>query len=177
MESLDLRQFAAIELPRFLKVKQCFEKKHIGDIAKEIRTRLAPHLADVRGKKIAIGIGSRGIANIKEMAKTLVDELITAGRNPSHSGYGQPTADRRLGQPEVLRLMDYGGKHGVPIDAHGSGHIGDLTWTPFTSLVALAGRWYCRDRPRQPHTFSEAVESGRKDVTMGLGKLIGADSA
>lgn len=69
MESLNLTRFAAIALPRFVKVRQHFEKERIGDIAKEVRTQLAPHLADLQGKRIAIGIGSRGIANIKEIAK------------------------------------------------------------------------------------------------------------
>lgn len=56
MESLDLTRFAAIALPRFVKVKQHFEKGRIGDIAKEVRTQLAPHLTQLQGKKIAIGI-------------------------------------------------------------------------------------------------------------------------
>ena len=45
MESLNLTRFAAIALPRFVKVRQHFEKERIGDIAKEVRTHLAPHLA------------------------------------------------------------------------------------------------------------------------------------
>ena len=74
MESLNLTRFAAVALPRFVKMRQHFKKERIGDIAKEVRTQLAPHLTNLQGKRIAIGIGSRGIANIKEIAKTLVDE-------------------------------------------------------------------------------------------------------
>ncbi|HUL31938.1 MAG TPA: hypothetical protein VLZ03_15920 [Thermodesulfobacteriota bacterium] len=55
-------------------MRQHFKKERIGDIAKEIRTQLAPHLTNLQGKRVAIKIGSRGIANIKEIAKTLVDE-------------------------------------------------------------------------------------------------------
>ena len=82
MESLNLTRFAAVALPRFVKMRQHFKKERIGDIAKEVRTQLAPHLTNLQGKRIAIGIGSRGIANIKEIAKTLVDELIRAGAKP-----------------------------------------------------------------------------------------------
>src|SRR5437763_1913233 len=82
MEYLDLKQFTAIELPRFLRVKQHFEKTHVDDIAEEIKTRLAPHLIQVRGKRIAIGIGSRGIANLTEISKSLVVELDAAEAEP-----------------------------------------------------------------------------------------------
>jgi len=182
MESLDLRQFAAIEIPRFLKVKQCFEKKHIGDIAKEIRTRLAPHLADVRGKKIAIGIGSRGIANIKEMAKTLVDELITAGAKPfiipTMGSHGGSTAS---GQTEIL--ASYGitpESMGVPIDASMEvANIGDLEpgLPVYIARSTLQADGIVVIARVKPHTaFRGPIESGvAKMLTIGLGKQIGAD--
>jgi hypothetical protein len=52
MESLYLTRFAAVTLPRFVKVKQHFEKEQIGDIAKEVRAQLAPHLTHLQGKKM-----------------------------------------------------------------------------------------------------------------------------
>lgn len=96
MKSLDLSQFAPVELPRFLRVRQHFEKDHIRDVAKEVKARLAPHLAHVRGKRIAVGIGSRGIANLYQIARSLVDELVAAGADPfvvpSMGSHGGATA-------------------------------------------------------------------------------------
>ncbi len=182
IESLDLKQFGAIEIPCFLKVRQHFEKKHIDDIANEVRKRLAPHLADVRGKKIAVGIGSRGIASIKEMAKTLVDELITAGAKPfiipAMGSHGGATA---AGQTEVL--ASYGitpESMGVPIDASMEVvNIGDLEpgLPVYIARSALQADGIVTIVRVKPHTcFRGPVESGAaKMLTIGLGKQIGAD--
>jgi hypothetical protein len=182
MESLDLKQFAAIELPRFLRVKQHFEKKHIDDIAKEIKTRLAPHLTHVRGKKIAVGIGSRGIASIKEIAKTLIDELITAEAKPfiipTMGSHGGATAS---GQTEVL--ASYGitpDSMGVPIDASMAvERIGDLEpgIPVYVAQSALQADGIVVIARVKPHTdFRGPIESGvAKMLTIGMGKQIGAD--
>jgi len=183
MEYLDLKQFTAIELPRFLRVKQHFEKTHVDDIAEEIKTRLAPHLIQVRGKRIAIGIGSRGIANLKEISKSLVDELVAAEAEPfivpAMGSHGGSTA---LGQTAVL--ASYGitpESMGVPFDASMEvATIGDLEpgLPIYIAKSALQADGIVIIARVKPHTcFRGPIESGlAKMLTIGLGKQIGADS-
>jgi hypothetical protein len=183
MEFLDLKQFPAIELPRFLRVKQHFEKDHIGDIAEEVKTRLKPHLAQVRGKRIAIGIGSRGIANLSKIARSLVDELSAAGAEPfiiptmgSHGGATAP------GQAAVLAAYGITPESmGVPLDGSMEvATIGDLEpgLPIYVAKSALQADGIVVIARVKPHTcFRGPVESGvAKMLTIGLGKQIGADS-
>ncbi len=182
MKSLDLKQFAAIELPRFIRVKQHFEKNHIGDIAKEIRMRLTPHLTDLQGKKIAIGIGSRGIANLREIAKTLVGELVAAGAEPfiipamgSHGGATAP------GQEAILASYGITAESmGVPLDGSMDVEtIGELGpgLPVYIAQSALQADGIVVVARIKPHTaFRGPIESGvAKMLTIGLGKQIGAD--
>jgi len=182
MESLDLTQFATVALPRFVKVRQHFEKGRIGDIAKEIRTQLAPHLTNLQGKRIAIGIGSRGIANIKEIAKTLVDELIRAGARPfiipTMGSHGGATAS---GQEAVLAAYGITPESlGVPIEASMEvASIGDLEpgLPIYISKSAIQADGIVVIARVKPHTcFRGPIESGvAKMLTIGLGKQMGAD--
>src|SRR5665647_2178330 len=82
MQSLDLSNFPPIPLPRFVRIKQKFAREKIGDIPGELNAKLAPVLADVAGKRIAVGVGSRGVANIALITKTVVDALLRAGAKP-----------------------------------------------------------------------------------------------
>jgi hypothetical protein len=182
MESLDLKQFAAVAMPRFVKVKQHFEKERICDIAKEVREQLAPHLTHLQGKRIAIGIGSRGIADLKEIAKTLVNELITAGARPfiipTMGSHGGATPS---GQTEIL--ASYGitpESMGVPIDASMAVEsIGDLEpgIPVYVAKSALQADGIVTIARVKPHTcFRGPIESGvAKMLTIGMGKQIGAD--
>ena len=95
-----------IPLPRMLTVRQKFEASRLGDIAQavaqqfqrpEVRSRVTP------GQVIAVGCGSRGIANIGEIAKTVVRELRALGAQPfifpCMGSHGAATAE---GQKKVL---------------------------------------------------------------------------
>lgn len=182
MKSLDLKQFAAIEIPRFIRVKQHFEKKRVDDIANEVAMRTAPHLAQVRGKRIAIGIGSRGIANLSKIAKSLVDELVAAGAEPfiipTMGSHGGATA---AGQAEVLALYGITPESmGVPVDASMEvATIGELEpgIPVYVAESALQADGIVVIARIKPHTaFRGPIESGvAKMLTIGLGKQIGAD--
>ncbi len=182
IESLDLQRFSAIVLPRFVKVKQHFVKERIHNIAKEVRAQSAPHVTHLKGQKIAVGIGSRGIANIKEIAQTLVDELRAAGAEPSiipaMGSHGGATAS---GQAEVL--ASYGitpASMGVPIDASMEvASIGDLEpgLPVYVAKSALQADGIVVIARVKAHTaFRGPIESGvAKMLTIGMGKQIGAD--
>ena len=183
MESLNLKRFADIPLPKFVKVKQHFKKERIDDIAQEVRTQLVTHLTRLQGKNIAIGVGSRGIANIKEITKTLVDELITAGAKPfiipTMASHGGATAS---GQAEVL--ASYGitpESMGVPVIASMEVvSIGELEpgLPIYVAQSALQADGIVVIARVKAHTaFRGPIESGvAKMLAIGLGKQIGADS-
>jgi len=183
MKSLDLKLFADITLPKFVKVRQHFMQARIDNIAKEVRAQLVPHLTDLKGKTIAIGVGSRGIANIKEITKTLVDDLITAGAKPfvipTMGSHGGATAS---GQAEVLAT--YGitpDSMGVPVDASMEVvSIGELEpgLPIYVAQSALQADGIVVIARVKAHTaFRGPIESGvAKMLTIGLGKQIGADS-
>ncbi|HZK71973.1 MAG TPA: lactate racemase domain-containing protein, partial [Clostridia bacterium] len=119
MESLDLSKFPEIKLPRFLKVKQNFTREKIEDIEGEVRAKIAPFLNDLTGKRIAIGVGSRGVANIAKVTKTVVDSLKEAGAKPFiipvMGSHGGATPE---GQTEVLASYGITAETmGVEIDA------------------------------------------------------------
>lgn len=183
MESLDLKLFADIPLPRFVKVKQHFKQARIDNVAKEVRAQLVPHLTDLIGKTIAIGVGSRGIANIKEITKTLVDELIVAGAKPyiipTMGSHGGATAS---GQADVLATYGITPESmGVPVDASMEVvSIGELEpgLPVYVAQSALQADGIIVIARVKAHTaFRGPIESGvAKILTIGLGKQIGADS-
>ncbi|HYM85416.1 MAG TPA: lactate racemase domain-containing protein, partial [Pseudoxanthomonas sp.] len=109
-------------LPRMVNVRQKFEAVHLGDIAAavakefqrpEVRARVKP------GQSIAVGCGSRGIANIATIAKCVIRELQALGAKPfifpAMGSHGAATAE---GQRKVLE--GYGiteASTGVPVRA------------------------------------------------------------
>ena len=111
-----------IALPRMVEVRQKFDAVHLGDIAgsvtkefqrPEIRARVKP------GQAVAVGCGSRGIANIAMIVKCVIRELQALGAKPfifpAMGSHGAATAE---GQRKVLE--GYGiteATTGVPVRA------------------------------------------------------------
>ena len=183
METLDLSKFPEITLPKFSKVKQNFGKEKIEDIEGEVRKKVAPFLNDLTGKRIAVGVGSRGVANIAKIAKTVVDSLKEAGAKPFiipvMGSHGGATPE---GQAEVLASYGITEKTmGVEIDASvDTETIGE--YEPglpiFVAKSALAADGIVIIPRVKPHTcFRGKVESGIcKMLVIGLGKQRGAES-
>ncbi|MHB1654265.1 MAG: nickel pincer cofactor-dependent isomerase, group 22 [Desulfitobacteriaceae bacterium] len=183
MQSLDLKQFADIPLPKFIKVRQHFPHERIEDVAGEVIRQLESFSENLYGKSIAIGVGSRGVNNIALVTKTVVDFLLAAGARPyiipAMGSHGGATAE---GQAEVL--ASYGinaGTMGVPVDARMSVEsIGELEQglPIYVAKSALEADGIVVIARVKPHTaFRGQVESGvAKMLTIGLGKQIGADS-
>lgn len=183
MQSLDLRKFSKIELPQFIKIRQIFDRKKIEDIPREVKQKLLPHLTDIAGKRIAVGVGSRGIANIALVTKTVVDALTAAGAKPfiipamgSHGG-----ADA---EGQVALLDSYGineAAMGCPLDATMEVDcIGEIEpgYPIYVAKSALAADGIVIIPRVKPHTcFRGPIESGIcKMLVIGLGKQVGADS-
>ncbi|AJA49186.1 hypothetical protein CPAST_c31200 [Clostridium pasteurianum DSM 525 = ATCC 6013] len=183
MESLDLSKFNEIELPKFFKVRQNFKKDRILDIKREVKEKIQYHLQDLKNKRIAVGVGSRGIANIDIITKTVIECLKASGAKPfivpamgSHGGATEK------GQREIL--ASYGiTEENMEVNIDGSmdteiigEYEADLPIYAAKSVLEVDGIVII---PRiKPHTgFRGKVESGVcKMLSIGLGKQKGADS-
>ena len=171
-------------LPPMTRVRQKFDAAKLADIPgaigkefarPEIRERIKP------GQVIAVGCGSRGIANIAQIACAVIAELIALGAKPfifpCMGSHGAATAE---GQKKVLET--YGiteASTGVPIRATMEteivGHLADGTPVHMDKYAAEAEAIVVINRIK-PHTgFRGATESGlTKMLAIGIGKITGA---
>jgi hypothetical protein len=136
------------------------------------------------GMRIALGVGSRGITNLKEIVKAALGVLTNAGARPfivpAMGSHGGATAE---GQIEML--AEYGvtsQSMGVPIDASmevrkiGTAFDGlDVVF----SVPAFAADGVVVLNRVKPHTdFRGTLGSGiQKMLVIGFGKQIGANHA
>jgi hypothetical protein len=175
-----------VTLPRMVNVRQRFDAVHLGDIPAaiarefekpEVRARVKP------GQVIAVGCGSRGIANIGTIARCVIRELQALGARPfifpCMGSHGAATAE---GQKKVL--AGYGiteESTGVPVKATMEttivGNLDDGTPVHMDKFAAEADGVVVINRIK-PHTaFRGATESGiTKMLAIGIGKIIGAST-
>jgi len=173
-----------VPLPRMATVRQRFEAQRLSNVAATIEREFQrPEIRNrvKAGQTIAVGCGSRGIANIAEIAKAVVHELKSLGAQPfifpCMGSHGAATAE---GQKKVLE--SYGiteAATGVPIrasmDTTVVGHLDDQTPVHMDRHAAEADAIVVINRIK-PHTaFRGPTESGlTKMLSIGIGKIIGA---
>src|SRR5215471_8561929 len=114
--------FPRAPLPRMARVRQELPDEHLPDVAGAVRAALADGGLSQRvkpGQRVAITAGSRGIANIQTVIKTVVEQLRAAGAEPfvvpAMGSHGGATVE---GQRAVL--AEYGvteAEVGAPIVA------------------------------------------------------------
>ena len=173
----------ASALPRMLRVRQGFPQStpleipaSVAEQISLVQDRLTP------GTRVALTVGSRGIANIKEIVFAVLGELKAAGVEPfivpamgSHGG-ATPEGQKRI-------LADYGITEqtmGVPIEAAMETREIGRTQNgipAFTSSAALSADGIVVLNRVKPHTdyFSRTVGSGLiKMMVVGMGKHDGA---
>ncbi len=173
----------ASALPRMLTVSQGFPQStrleipaSVAEQISLVQDRLTP------GTRVALTVGSRGIANIKEIVLAVLGELKAAGVEPfivpamgSHGG-ATPEGQKRI-------LADYGITEqtmGVPIEAAMETREIGRTQNgipAFTSSAALSADGIVVLNRVKPHTdyFSRTVGSGLiKMMVVGMGKHDGA---
>lgn len=173
-----------MNLPRFVRVHQSFPDRRIKDIRGHVHRELAQAGFGKRipkGARIAIGVGSRGIANIATIVRSVVDFWKEQGADPflipAMGSHGAATAE---GQADVL--AQYGiheATMGVPVVS--SLQVVPLGTTPEGIEVFIDKAGYESDGiflvPRiKWHTdFDAPIESGLfKMMAIGLGKFAGA---
>ncbi len=173
-----------VPLPKMANVRQKFEATRLPDIPATIAAQFqSPAVRSLiqPGQSIAVGCGSRGIANIAEIARAVIRELQAAGAKPfvfpAMGSHGAATAE---GQKKVLE--SYGiteASTGVPIKASMEtrivGELPDGTSVHVDKNAAEADAIVVINRIK-PHTgFRGPTESGlTKMLSIGIGKIIGA---
>ena len=170
--------------PRLLPVRQHFPDRAIPDVAAAVRRELAASGFAARlkpGARVALGVGSRGIANLATIVRSAVDYWKSQGCEPfifpAMGSHGAATAE---GQADVLAHFGiHQGSMDCPVisalDVVSLGQTADgipafMDRNAFQSDgVMLIGRvkW---------HTdFAGDIESGLfKMLAIGLGKFAGA---
>ncbi len=174
-----------MDLPRVQLVRQTTPQPAVGDVPGAVRRQWLTSKTATRikpGMRIAVGCGSRGLANYLTLAKATVDALRELGAKPfvvaAMGSHGGATPD---GQRELLASYDIDEAHlGVPVvtdmDAEniGTNSWGQPVWWDKNALAADGVVTVSRVKP---HTdFRGAFESGiLKMLVIGLGKQRGAD--
>jgi hypothetical protein len=168
-------------VPRMLRLRQNFPRPRVADVPRAVAEALAgADLKIKRGDTVAVGAGSRGIANIGVIVGATVRWLKDLGARPfvfpamgSHGGgtpEGQLSVLEHYGITEstmgcpiraTMEVVQVGEALGLPVwlDRHAS----EADWIGLVNRV-------------KPHTdFKGAIESGLfKMMTIGLGKHKGA---
>lgn len=173
-------------LPRFVQVRQHFNREFIDDIPGAILLELEKKKLAGRirpGDRVAISAGSRGIANLPLILKELVTWVRALGAEPfivpAMGSHGGATAE---GQTEVLRQLGVWEKSvGAPIrSSMAVAEVGQTPegWPVRIDRIALQEADAIIPVGRiKPHTSYRApIESGlAKMIAVGLGKREGAE--
>ena len=175
-----------VPLPDVWTVRQKVEAPEITDVAASAADAVARLSTDARlrpGASVAVGVGSRGIANLEPIVRTVVERLKARGCQPfivpAMGSHGDATAE---GQTEVLH--GYGiteGNCGAPIratmDVELVSTLEDGYPVYFDRLALAADAVVVVNRIKRHTCFQGRIESGlAKMCAIGLGKHRGAAS-
>lgn len=173
-----------MEYPEMFRIRQILDAPTLSDVPQAVRDEIQtirPGQKIHSGDSVALAVGSRGIANIDTIVKTVVEEVQALGAQPyivpAMGSHGGGTAE---GQIDVL--AGYGiteGTMGIPIRS--SMEVIQIDMTDFGMPVYFdknaseADHVVVINRVK-PHTgFAGEIESGlMKMMLIGLGKHKGA---
>ena len=175
-----------VELPRMVRVRQKFESVEVDDVVGAVIEQFKdPALrATIKpGMKVAVGCGSRGIANVAECARTVIDQLKALGAEPfifpAMGSHGSASAE---GQVKVLNSLGINEKSmGCPInssmDVVELGQLDNGMPVYFDKYAAEADAVALVCRVKAHTNFRAPIESGIvKMLVIGMGKIRGAST-
>jgi len=176
-----------VPLPRMVKVRQTFPATRLDDVPGALRRELVKEeiVRQVKpGMRVAVAVGSRGVADIPTLARVTVEELKRLGAEPfiipAMGSHGGATAE---GQRDVLANLGVTeASAGCPIratmDVVEIGRLDNGLPVYIDKFAHDADGIVVINRVK-PHTaFRGDNESGMvKMITIGLGKQRGAESA
>ncbi|THE11597.1 DUF2088 domain-containing protein [Bacillus timonensis] len=176
-----------IKIPQMIKIRQTFHAPEVENVKKAVHEAIqtAGVLNRVEsGDRVAIAVGSRGVAKLPELVRETVNAVKSVGGHPfivpAMGSHGGATA---AGQVDVLEQL------GVTEDAIGAPILATMEVVEIGRLpnglpIYMDHHAYKADKiivinRIKPHTaFRGPVESGlMKMITIGLGKQKGAEAA
>ena len=171
-------------LPRMAPVRQKFDATRIEDITAAVAAQFQREEIGSRieaGKRVAIGAGSRGVANIDVAVRAIVAEVKARGGEPfvfpAMGSHGGATAE---GQLQVLATYGITEQAvGAPVRASMDtvvlGNMPDGTPVHMDRMAHEADGVILVNRIKPHTTFRGAIESGIvKMLAIGMGKIAGA---
>jgi hypothetical protein len=167
--------------PKMIRVRQTFPRPRVADIPKAVVETLgAAALRVKRGDTVAVGAGSRGIANIDVIVGATVNWLKDLGARPfvfpAMGSHGGGTAEGQLSVLEHYGITE--ATMGCPIRATMEVvPVGEALGLPvWLDKLASEADWIGIVNRVKLHTdFKGSIESGLfKMMTIGLGKHKGA---
>ncbi|NUQ69201.1 MAG: DUF2088 domain-containing protein [Chthonomonadales bacterium] len=178
--------FADIALPEVWTIRHRVDAPVIEDITASVRQAVSAFQDDPRlkpGASIAMGVGSRGIANLSVMVRAAVEALIELGCQPfivpAMGSHGGATAE---GQMEILASYGVTAEAmGVPVRATMEvdrvGSLDDGYPIYFDRYALEADGVIVLNRVKHHTDFKGPIESGLcKMCAIGLGKRQGAEA-
>lgn len=173
-----------IQIPKMVRVRQLYEDDEIQDIETHLKKELNKYEFEkqVKGKRIAITVGSRGIPQNALIVRTICNQLKEWGANPfivpAMGSHGGGCVDGNL---EILEGYGITEENiGVPImasmDVVQIGTMNDAAHTPiFCDKYAAEADGIVIYNKVKPHTdFKGEHESGLlKMIAIGLAKHVG----
>jgi hypothetical protein len=174
-----------VDIPHVTPLRQTTPQPSVADVAGEVRRRWLASSLPKRikpGMRVAVGCGSRGIANLDVMVRTTLDVLRELKAEPfivaamgSHGG-ATPQGQRELLAEYHISETELGVPVKTEMDAVeiGTNSWGEPVWWDRNALAADAVVTISRVKP---HTdFRGRFESGiLKMLVIGLGKQCGAN--
>ena len=181
---LKIEGMDGIRIPKFVKIRQKYDKTCITDTAAHIRSQLKTNISapeEFHGRNLCITVGSRGIPELDVIVRTIVNELKKWGAHPhiipAMGSHGGATAE---GQRELIAA------YGITEEAMGAPvissmdvvQVGNLPdGTPvFCDKFAAESDGVVVLNKVKPHTdFRAKHESGlAKMLAIGLANHAGA---
>lgn len=172
-----------IPLPRMVPVRVNFVSPRLKDLAGTVASEFGKEAIRAKikpGMTVAVGCGSRGVANIAEVAKAVIAEIKALGGEPfifpAMGSHGSASAE---GQRAVLENYGITEEYvGCPLKASmDTEELGSLDGTPiYMDRHAAEADGVVLINRIKPHTnFRAPIESGIvKMMTIGMGKIVGA---
>ena len=168
-------------LPTMLRLRQTFARPRVADIPRAVAEALErAGLPVKRGDTVAVGAGSRGIANIDTIVGAAVRYLLECGARPfvfpAMGSHGGGTPEGQLSVLEHYGITE--ATMGCPVRATMEvTQVGETLGLPvWLDRQAAEADWIGIVNRIKPHTdFKGSIESGLfKMMTIGLGKYTGA---
>src|SRR5882724_6028476 len=168
-------------LPRMIRVRQTFPRPPVADIPRAVAATLGEAALRIKpGDTVAVGAGSRGIANIGTVVGATVRWLRDLGARPfvfpAMGSHGGGTVEGQLSVLEHYGITE--ATMGCPIRATMEvDQVGEALGLPvWLDRYAAEADWIGLVNRIKPHTdFKGSIESGLfKMMTIGLGKWKGA---